>query len=703
MKALFFILFLLSLHTTVRSQSPTPNIDFEFGNTSIWHYYTGSCCPINASASTPATVDRHTLTSGPGLDSFGLFPIVAPDGGNFSLKLGNNKVGAQSEKARYYVHVPPGAVDFSLIYRFAVVLEDPGHSVSVQPRFEVRAYDSFTTGALPCFQFAYVAAATIPGFYNSTIDTTVRCRGWSTGSINLSGFSGKTVIIDFASGDCGLGAHFGYGYLDMSYGLFAIKTVACDSDSITLIGPTGFNVYKWFDSSTGVLVDTNRSTRVPKPTSPVTYMLVLEPYPGYGCPDTIYSKVLPQPHLFDGCPDTVICPGASANLSITPLDTGLTYAWTPDTSVSCPTCPTITVMPKASTTYIVTVTNGLGCVKTDTIEVVVPANILEPMPDKFICMGDNTMLSASATQVVLPLTFAWQPSPDLSCDNCPTPVASPTITSTYNVLITDAKGCTLRDTVTVMVGGMLLAPKNDLICKGNSTTLDPGIITNAHPLTYIWQPAAQLSCSDCPAPYATPLSTTVYTVTVTDTNGCSKQGTALVILDAVSVNTIPDTTLCVNFPVPLLAYGESGQAGSIKYRWEPPYGLSCADCDAPQASPAQTTTYTVTVADSACSAAASVTINIDPCDILVPTAFTPNGDGMNDFFRVVGRLGYFRDFKFSIYNRWGERVFYTEDIDAGWDGTYKGITADLGTYFYMATYTLYDKKHMMKGDFHLIR
>lgn len=703
MKNLLFAVAFLFMHICLSAQSATPNIDFEYGNTTLWQFFTGSCCPIISSTATTAISGRHSLTTGAALDSFGLFPVVAPDGGSYSLKLGNANVGAQSEKARYYVHVPSGSVDFSLIYRYAVVLQDPGHSVFDQPRFEVRAYDSLTNSPLPCFQFSYVAAATIPGFYNSTIDTSVRCRNWSTGSINLAGLSGKTVTIDFSSGDCGLGGHFGYGYVDMTSGLFAIRTLACDSDSITLMGPIGFSVYKWYDSSTGVLVDTNRSTRVPKPASAVTYMLVLQPYPGYGCPDTLYSELLSQPHLFDICPDTIICPGTSTTLYVLPFDTVFSCKWTPDSTVSCPTCQSTVVTPETSTKYIVTVTNGQGCIKTDTVHVVVPANILEPMPDTFICMGDNATLSASAREVVLPLTFSWLPSPDLSCYNCAAPIATPTVTSTYSVLITDAMGCTLKDSVIVSVGGMMLNPQNEVICNNTGTVLNPGIVSNAHPLTYKWLPATQLSCIDCPAPFATPVSTTLYTITVTDSIGCSRQGIVGVVLDAITLETTPDTALCANFPVTLIANGKSTEAESLKYSWEPPYALGCPDCSNTQATPTQTTTYIVTAADSLCSTTAKVTITIDPCDILVPTAFTPNGDGMNDLFRVVGRFSYFRDFSFSIYNRWGERIFLTEDIEAGWDGTYRGLTADLGTYFYLVTYTLYGKKHMIKGDFHLVR
>jgi len=112
----------------------------------------------------------------------------------------------------------------------------------------------------------------------------------------------------------------------------------------------------------------------------------------------------------------------------------------------------------------------------------------------------------------------------------------------------------------------------------------------------------------------------------------------------------------------------------------------------------------VVIVDGQCGIA-SDTIKVDYhiCDIGFPSAFTPNGDGLNDVIGVVGTLKYYHDYSLSIYNRWGERVYYSEDIYAGWDGIYKGDKQDLGTYFYMIFYTFEGKKHMLKGDFELIR
>lgn len=99
----------------------------------------------------------------------------------------------------------------------------------------------------------------------------------------------------------------------------------------------------------------------------------------------------------------------------------------------------------------------------------------------------------------------------------------------------------------------------------------------------------------------------------------------------------------------------------------------------------------------------TIVVTIEPCDLWFPNAFTPNGDNHNDLARVMGSLSKFKDFSLGIYNRFGQRVFYTQDIYAGWDGTFNSVPQDVGTYYYMILYSLSGKHKMLKGDLTLIR
>ena len=309
-------LLLYSIYTNAQTVSCPPNIDFEAGNFNNWNLYTGTCCPISTGTLSGAITGRHTLMSGSATDFYGGLPVVAPSGGVYSLKLGNSSTGAQAERARYYVRVPSGVNNYSIIFRYAVVFEDPSHTASEQPRFEVKAYDSATNTVIPCSHFTYVASSSIPGFTLSGMGLNVYYKSWTTASLNLSGYAGRTVAVDFASGDCDLGAHFGYGYVDLNCGLFQIGYNACDTAStVTLSAPPGFSSYSWRDSSTMSVVGTGQSITITRPATTTTYAVLLTPYTGFGCPDTLYTRVTINNLTVNATNDTNVCRNTTLHLN----------------------------------------------------------------------------------------------------------------------------------------------------------------------------------------------------------------------------------------------------------------------------------------------------------------------------------------------------------------------------------------------------
>ncbi len=345
---------MIALGNITYGQFLPPNIDFETGTTSNWEYYTGTCCPIATPSGTLPVAGRHTLTTGATTDYFGGFPIVSPTGGGFSLKLGNSSTGGESEKARYNVNVPTGGGNYRLIYHYAIVLEDPGHSPAGQPRMQIVAYDSATGLALPCDSFYYVSSSSIPGFSTSTVDTNVHYLPWKTGTVNFSGYGGRTVALDFLTGDCDYGGHFAYGYIDMSPGIFR-SAITCTTPTVSLYGPAGYSSYTWLDSATfSTSYGTTRNITIPAPAYPITYAVISTPYPGYGCLDTLYVSVLPTvpcsgtPTIGTsyytsgvncGDPDTLFATGYSAVC-------GLVFQWE-----SSPDNVTWTTIPGANINY----------------------------------------------------------------------------------------------------------------------------------------------------------------------------------------------------------------------------------------------------------------------------------------------------------------------------------------------------------------
>ncbi|MCB9330013.1 MAG: gliding motility-associated C-terminal domain-containing protein [Lewinellaceae bacterium] len=269
------------------------------------------------------------------------------------------------------------------------------------------------------------------------------------------------------------------------------------------------------------------------------------------------------------------------------------------------------------------------------------------------------------------------------------PVPDPTAVGTGQYIVTaidETEACMATDTVEVTNEAAMisLAPEY-LICQNEEVEL---MVTNeipAHNLTYAWT-------NNLPAianPVVSPMSLTTYTVTVTNQYGCTDVAVTNIDVVVVTVTAEVDgsDTICTGQFANLKATA-GGNAGFYTYLWSPSGTLSGADTAEPVATPTQTQTYTVTVTgDDLCTATGSVTIFFRETQcaepyIFVPKAFTPNGDGNNDFFRVRGtdQLG-IRRIYFIVYNRWGEEVYKTEQpIHQGWDGTFRGKSATPDSY-----------------------
>jgi gliding motility-associated-like protein len=198
----------------------------------------------------------------------------------------------------------------------------------------------------------------------------------------------------------------------------------------------------------------------------------------------------------------------------------------------------------------------------------------------------------------------------------------------------------------------------------------------------------------------------VVTYTYTDLNGCtnSTTGSISVIQNSVDAGAdqyIPEyTTTVVN------------AIGGATFLWEPPDGLSCADCPSPIFDSLLSQTYMVTSWDAyGCIDSDYVTINVVPVFdpvVFVPNTFTPNGDNINDYFFAYG-TDLASIVSMQIYDRWGELIFVKEnmlagDQNSGWDGTYNGENVSQGVYAFMMIVQLEDgMKQHMQGNITLIR
>lgn len=245
---------------------------------------------------------------------------------------------------------------------------------------------------------------------------------------------------------------------------------------------------------------------------------------------------------------------------------------------------------------------------------------------------------------------------------------------------------------------VLLSP-DTIICKGDSIML-----TASGGVIYHWAPDEGLSFDEGDTVMASPSHQTLYYVIVTDTNGCVNSGGPV----NVNVQFPPDLYVCADTTIHIgdMANICAWSAEGVLPVWDPLIDLDCPFCYQTISSTMTTTEYTITVRDTlGCfTVSGSMIVTVDgKCAIDVPDAFTPNGDGKNDILYAKGygikELEYFR-----IYNRWGELVFETTNMQVGWDGTYKGKPQNMDTYaFVLRALMLNGQTENMKGNITLIR
>jgi gliding motility-associated-like protein len=198
-----------------------------------------------------------------------------------------------------------------------------------------------------------------------------------------------------------------------------------------------------------------------------------------------------------------------------------------------------------------------------------------------------------------------------------------------------------------------------------------------------------------------------YQVTVTDGNTCSVSATFTLIYQYdFSVQATPSVTINIGENT-TLGYTLNGAAGNYVSVWSPSYGLDCIDCVSPIASPAVTTIYQIQVTNEAgCVAMDDVTVYVVPdYSVFVPNVFTPNGDGNNDVFEIYGNLKGLAFLEVQIFNRWGEKVFESNNHQFKWDGTFKGVMQNPAVFVWQLKLSFLDghKEELRKGSVTLLR
>lgn len=550
-------------------------------------------------------------------------------------------------------------------------------------------------------------------------------------------------------------------------------TAICITDTLYLNGQGGLS-YLWL--GTASVNDSTIAETFSIPT--VSSQYILQVLNEYNCLDydTMNVTVHNLPDIDAGA-DQTICQGDSLLLVAMPSNYN-SYEWIGNST--CPNCAQTLATPTLTQLYTVTVQDSNSCFNHDSITVTVLSTAFTKLNARTICKDDSIQLP-SVNGTIL----SWA-GPQLSCLQCPNPIATPGSSSLYTAQFKLANECLVEDSllINVLDLGSFSAGEDQQVCKGETVILQAQLSTG---IPFEWKSPAKLSDSASLTPILE-TTTSTYAELVVGEDACVTNDFVTIFVHSPSYTTTQDVDICegdttqlqvqsnssqiewlstfgfldtnaINQPNPMVKPSQSHQYGVvgqhpycpndtayanitihekplpnlgqdmqvlksqpiqfnpntngnvITWQWTPADLLDCEDCPNPQYIATTDQTFTVQVVDSwGCIGSDSIHISIyPPCYVdlvTVPTAFSPNGDGINDQIHPYSIGNKIADIEqFSIYDRWGSLVFESNGLYEGWDGKYKGQKAAIGVYAYYLVYTcpLNGKSVVVVGEFTLIR
>ncbi len=637
------VLFCCFLQKTVAQECP-PNIDFELGDFSNWTCYTGNVSvgpnleniitlqklsgpKFNRQTLFSAKTDRQTN------DYFGGFPVLCPNGSNYSVKLGNNQGGAQAEGLSYEFTIPSNQNSYFLVYNYAVVFQDPDHSPFQQPRLELEITNVTDNSPINCPSLAFIPnGAGLPGFYKSPIvdpnSTPVWCKDWSAVTVNLNGLAGKKIRMLFKTADCTFSAHFGYAYLDINAECsseFVGASYCHDDTAVNIVAPYGYQNYKWFNHNFTQVLGSSQTMKF-EPPPPVGSKIAVEltPFNGYGCLDTLFAILYDTLNLkANAGQDLASCNGDEVQIGENPK-AGVQYHWLPENGLSNPRISNPLLIPESTTQYILTLRNyGGGCRSSDTVQVI--AYII----DSSLMVNGKTAFCTS--------------------------------TNDSAILFVNA-----TDSVQWY--------KDDIY------------ISNANALQYKVNEAGN------------------YYALLYDTHGCKSKTR----IQNINIEMpIPGLNYPVKYAIKNVPLDLESRPIGKTFFWNPSFNLNTSNAPNPifNSSFEQEYSYKIDIiTEAGCLTVDTQKIFvIKEIKLHVPTAFTPNGDGLNDYLKPAlhgfKQLNYFK-----IFNRNGQLIFDLQQNQNGWDGKINNKLQDAGTYVWVAqAIGIDDKIHIEKGTTVLMR
>lgn len=426
--------------------------------------------------------------------------------------------------------------------------------------------------------------------------------------------------------------------------------------------------------------------------------------------DSVLIEVIPLPVLDAGALDSICIGDPAYQLEANPSDLAI-YQWTSlDNSISNPNIYNPTISPTVSSTYYLLAIDSVGtlaCANTDSVKILVfqnPTLNISFAADYlgFICQGDSVKLTANSNDAII---FNWDADNTLSSVNSQNTFAFPQDTNQYFVTVENIHACINRDSIVVNVQSPInpAMSGDSIMCYGFYVNLEA-----TGGLYYHWYPT-EGNFSNINYGITQARLDSSLTIYVDISNDCFND----TIYKNITVYQLPEVNAGDDFRI--LRDDEAGfldGSGDGKPLWYTDklnfYGLLNSPAQySPEVQPEVTTNYILEIENpvTGCKNYDTMTVFVDVLTLLaLPTGFSPNGDGVNDFVSILKYLNIKTLDDFSIFSRNGEKVFSTSDLKAKWDGTYKGVDLELGVYTYMIKAVSKDNESILrKGDITLIR
>lgn len=351
-----------------------------------------------------------------------------------------------------------------------------------------------------------------------------------------------------------------------------------------------------------------------------------------------------------------------------------------------------------------TIETEMGCVNSDSVPFKVFAYPQLTLDDqKIICKGDEISLSVSGSKY-----YEWSPKSLVYSYDISNPIVKPLKDTWFYVTGYDTILCPVNDSVFIKVNNSFFANAgpDTTLCNGDSLMLRTSVSEiNSGKFEYTWSLNNEiLGTTD--ALHISPNEESTYVVNIK--NGSCNEFSLPVFINVSprpNVEAFNDSKISKGQSVVLKASSDQ----NVIYSWSPNYKISCTDCFNPTVFPSNTTQYKVVgMNEFGCYDEAKINIEVvDFCSgstLEIPNTFTPNFDGINDLFRIKYDKDILNIKVLRIYNRYGELIFETRNIDNGWDGNYNNTPINTGVYvYYIEVECSNGATNFFKGNVTLLR